>query len=92
MEQKLEDNMDMEIEENEVNDKLEQDEEINVELLNEKLENIMHKLESLNVDKEIGEREKNRETRIIIDHMELENFKSYAGVKKIGPLHYVIIP
>jgi len=67
----------------------EEEEEVNIEYLNEKIENIMQKLESLNVDKEIGEKEKNRETRIIIEKIELENFKSYAGVKKIGPLHHV---
>lgn len=25
--------------------------------------------------------------RLIITHMELENFKSYAGVQEIGPFH-----
>lgn len=65
------------------------EEEVNIEYLNEKMETIMQKLESLNVDKEIGEKEKNRETRIIIDKIELENFKSYAGVRSIGPLHHV---
>jgi hypothetical protein len=50
----------------------------------------MQKLESLNVDKEIGEREKNRDIRLIIEKIELENFKSYAGLKRIGPLHHVI--
>lgn len=63
--------------------------EVNIEYLNEKMENIMQKLESLNVDREVGEREKNRETRLIIEKIELENFKSYAGVKRIGPLHHV---
>jgi structural maintenance of chromosome 4 len=62
--------------------------EINNELLNEKLEIIMQKLESINVDKEIGEKEANRDCRLVIDKIELENFKSYAGVKRIGPLHY----
>jgi len=66
-------------------------EEVDDEFLNEKLENIMQKLENLNVDKEIGEREKNRETRLIIESIELENFKSYAGLKKIGPLHHVLL-
>jgi structural maintenance of chromosome 4 len=61
--------------------------EIDNNLLNEKIEIIMNKLESLNVDKEIGEKEKNRDCRLIIEKIELENFKSYAGVKKIGPLH-----
>jgi hypothetical protein len=65
------------------------EEEVNIEYLNEKMETIMQKLESLNVDKEIGEKEKNRDTRLIIERIELENFKSYAGVRKIGPLHYV---
>lgn len=63
--------------------------EINIADLNEKIELIMQKLESLNVDKEIGEKEKNRDTRLIIEKIELENFKSYAGVRKIGPLHHV---
>ena len=75
---------------NEGNDEgVEKDEEVNIEYLNEKLENIMQKLESHNVDKEIGEKEKNRDTRLVIETIELENFKSYAGVKKIGPLHHV---
>ncbi len=64
-------------------------EEVQIEYLNEKMESIMQKLESLNVDKEIGEKEKNRDTRLIIERIELENFKSYAGVRKIGPLHHV---
>lgn len=82
-----EDIKDKEIEEQD----MEQEEpEVNDELLNEKLENIMKKLESLNVDKEIGEKENNRDVRLIIEKIELENFKSYAGLKRIGPLHYVI--
>ena len=64
--------------------------EINIEDLNEKFDQIMKKFENLNIDKEIGEKEKNRDTRIIIDRLELENFKSYAGLRKIGPLHNVI--
>jgi len=28
-------------------------------------------------------------TRLIITHMTLENFKSYAGVQQIGPFHKV---
>jgi hypothetical protein len=27
--------------------------------------------------------------RLVITHMELENFKSYAGVQRIGPFHKV---
>jgi hypothetical protein len=30
-------------------------------------------------------------TRLIITHLELENFKSYGGVRKIGPFHKVCI-
>ena len=63
--------------------------EINLDDLNEKFDQIMKKFENLNIEKEVGESEKNRETRIIIDKLELENFKSYAGIKKIGPLHNV---
>jgi hypothetical protein len=70
-------------------EEVEAEEEVQIEYLNEKMENIMQKLESLNVDKEIGEKEKNRETRLIIERIELENFKSYASVRKIGPLHHV---
>ena len=75
-----ENNLEMEIEEPEIDNNL----------LNEKLETIMKKLENLNVDREIGDKEKIRDTRLIIQKIELENFKSYAGVKTIGPLHYVI--
>lgn len=74
-------------EENEVEEVKE--EEVNIEILNEKMEIIMQKLESLNVDREIGEKEKNRDIRLMIEKIELENFKSYAGVRKIGPLHHV---
>lgn len=88
MEQAIEQNdQDMSIEE----EHKEEIEEVNVELLNERMENIMKKLESLDVDNEIGQKEKNRDCRLIIDKIELENFKSYAGVKKIGPLHFVYI-
>lgn len=83
IENPLEDHNQIENPEEEIN------EEEKNELLNEKLENIMKKIEELNVDKEIGEKEKQRETRIIIDKIELENFKSYAGLKEIGPLHTV---
>ncbi len=78
--------------EEENNGEMEVDEhepEIDNNLLNEKMENIMKKLESLDVENEIGEKEKNRDCRLIIDKIELENFKSYAGVRTIGPLHYV---
>jgi hypothetical protein len=74
-------------EENEIEEVKE--EVVNIEILNEKIEIIMQKLESLNVDREIGEREKNRDCRLMIEKIELENFKSYAGVKRIGPLHHV---
>jgi structural maintenance of chromosome 4 len=30
---------------------------------------------------------KENKPRLIIDHMVLKNFKSYAGVQKIGPFH-----
>lgn len=69
----------------------EQEEQVPEEYLNEKLDIIMSKLEALNVEKEVGEREKNRDVRLIIEKIELENFKSYAGLKRIGPLHYVSI-
>lgn len=32
-----------------------------------------------------------RKPRLVIRCLELENFKSYAGVQRIGPLHKVII-
>jgi len=65
----------------------EEEQEINIEYLNEKVENIMKKYEKLNVDEEIGEKEKQKDTRIIIEKIELENFKSYGGVRTITPLH-----
>ena len=74
------------LEENE-NDLKEED--FNIDTINERFNNIMSKLESINIEKEIGEKEKNKETRIIIDRIELDNFKSYANSKKIGPLHNV---
>ena len=58
------------------------------EMLTEKIDTIMKKLEQINVDKEIGEKYKRKDTRIIIDKIILENFKSYAGERIIGPLHY----
>jgi hypothetical protein len=85
----MEQEMHLNEEENQGEEVEAEEEEVKIEYLNEKMENIMQKLESLNVDKEIGEKEKNRETRLIIERIELENFKSYASVKKIGPLHHV---
>ena len=71
-------------------EKIEDDseEEIPDEMLTEKIDTIMKKLEQLDVDKEIGEKDKRKDTRIIIDKIILENFKSYAGERVIGPLHY----
>ena len=76
--------------ENHNEEKLESDseDEIPDEILQEKIDTIMQRLEQLDVDKEIGEKEKKKDTRIIIDKIVLENFKSYAGVREIGPLHY----
>lgn len=65
-----------------------EEDEVPNELLNEKLDTIMSKLEQLNIEKEIGEKEKKSDTRVIIDSIELKNFKSYADKKIIGPLHY----
>lgn len=31
-----------------------------------------------------------RDPRLVIRSLELENFKSYAGVQRIGPLHKVL--
>lgn len=70
------------------NDASDEEEEIPNELLNEKLDTIMSKLEQLNIEKEIGEKEKNSDTRVIIESIELKNFKSYGDQKIIGPLHY----
>ena len=64
------------------------EEEIPDEMLNERIDTIMKRLEQLDVDKEIGEKDKKKDTRIIIDKIILENFKSYAGKKIIGPLHF----
>lgn len=87
--EKEKNNIEINEEDEDIEAEPEKEEEVNVEILNEKIEIIMQKLENLNVDKEIGEKEKNRDTRVIIDKIELENFKSYAGVRKIGPLHNV---
>ena len=65
------------------------EDEFDLELSNQKFDNIIKYLESINVDKEIGEKEKNKDTRIVIEKIELENFKSWAGVKRIYPLHNV---
>ena len=32
-----------------------------------------------------------KNVRLVITHMELENFKSYAGVQRIGPFHKVCL-
>ena len=76
--------------ENPIEEKAESDsdESIPDEILQEKIDTIMKRLEQLDVDKEIGEKDKRKDTRIIIDKIVLENFKSYAGVREIGPLHY----
>ena len=80
------------IEDNEQEEKEEEqkEEEFSFEISNEKFDTIIKYLESINVDKEIGENEKNKDTRIVIEKIELENFKSWAGLKRIYPLHYVI--
>ena len=71
-------------------EKIESDSEDSIpdEILQEKIDTIMQRLEQLDVDKEIGEKAQKKDTRIIIDKIVLENFKSYAGVREIGPLHY----
>ena len=76
--------------ENNPEEKVDSDSEGSIpdEMLQEKIDKIMQHLEQLDVDKEIGEKEKKKDTRIIIDKIVLENFKSYAGVREIGPLHY----
>ena len=76
--------------ENNKEEKIESDseEEIPDEMLKEKIDTIMKKLEQIDVDKEIGEKDKRKDTRIIIEKIILENFKSYAGERVIGPLHY----
>ena len=76
--------------ENNAEERIESDseDEIPDDMLQEKIDTIMQRLEQLDVDKEIGERDKKKDTRIIIDKVILENFKSYAGVREIGPLHY----
>ena len=75
-------------EQNSENENENEENEISNEFLNEKIDNIMEKIQQLDIEKEIGEKEKNSGTRIIIDKIILENFKSYAGKKIIGPLHY----
>ena len=75
-------------EKNSENENENEDDEISNEFLNEKIDNIMEKIQQLDIEKEIGEKEKNSGTRIIIDKIILENFKSYAEKKIIGPLHY----
>ena len=83
-EQSLEKN----IEENE-NEEEEMEEDLPDNIFDEeKIDNIMKKLEQIDVDKEIGEKEGNKDTRIIIDKIILENFKSYAGEKIIYPINY----
>lgn len=79
---------DIEMNEDKEKEQDEDTEEIPNELLNEKLETIMSHLETMNIEKEIGEKEKNRDTRVIIDSIVLENFKSYADRKEICPLHF----
>ena len=76
--------------ENNKEERIEDDseEEIPDEMLTEKIDTIMNRLEQLDVEKEIGEKDKKKDTRIIIDKIILENFKSYAGERVIGPLHY----
>ena len=76
--------------ENNVEERIEDDseEEIPDEMLKEKIDIIMKRIEQLDVEKEIGEKDKRKDTRIIIEKIVLENFKSYAGERVIGPLHY----
>lgn len=76
---------------NDHSEDFEQNEEINFDNadMNERIERIVNELEGLDIQQEIGERAKNSDTRIMIDKIILENFKSYAGIKVIGPLNYV---
>lgn len=55
---------------------------------NEKIREILTKVRNLDVKKEVGEKEKMKESRLVIEQIELENFKSYQGRKVIGPLYY----
>ena len=54
----------------------------------EKIDKIMKKLEQIDFEKEIGKKEEVKDTRIVIDKIVLENFKSYAGEKIIYPINY----
>lgn len=54
----------------------------------DKIRLILNQVRSLDIKKEIGEKEKLKESRLVIDKIELENFKSYQGLKVMGPLYY----
>jgi hypothetical protein len=83
-----EENNEEEDNENENENEL-KEEDFNLDDINEKFEKIISYLESINIDKEIGEKEKNKDTRLIIEKIELENFKSWAGRKTLYPLDTV---
>lgn len=54
----------------------------------DRIDLILEKVRNIDVKKEIGDKEVKKDTRLIIEKIELENFKSYQGLKVIGPLYH----
>lgn len=54
----------------------------------DRIELILQRVRNIDVKKEIGDKEAKKDTRLIIEKIELENFKSYQGLKVIGPLYH----
>ena len=55
--------------------------------LNDRVNHIVERVKNLDMSS-IGEAYKKRETRLVIQKIELQNFKSYQGTAVIGPLYH----
>lgn len=64
-----------------------EEKELNDMELNQRISHIIERVKHLDFS-QIGEAYKKRETRLIIERIEMNNFKSYFGVESIGPLYH----
>ena len=65
-----------------------EDDELHNLELEERIDAIINRVKVLDIKKEVGEKEAALTTRLIIEKIELFNFKSYQGTKVIGPLYH----
>ena len=65
----------------------EEDKFLNDLELNDRIKHIVDKVKNLDMN-QIGDAYKKKDTRLIIDKIEMQNFKSYQGNVTIGPLYH----